>query len=159
MKETSLGILCISVAFLLNHIISQFNPFILQFVNLYSIPIIYLAIKKNDFSTIIMASTAGILEDISSILPIGVNALKKLILIFTLGKISKMISINSTLGYWLIFFLSVTFEVVILILITGFFGLKDPLGGFRELILIQPLITSIIGAPFFKIFSKLTEKE
>lgn len=158
MNLTYLGILGISIAFILNHIISQINPFILQFINLYSIPVIYIAMKKFKPSSILISATAGILEDLNSFLPIGVNALKKLILIFVVNRVSNYISISSFIGYLIMIFLSVIFEMCLLVLITNFFGLKNPLGAFNELLIFQPLITSIAGAPFFILFSKISKK-
>ncbi len=157
MSLNYLGILGILLAFIINHLISQINPFILQFVNLYSITVIFIALKKFKPSSILISAFAGILEDITSFLPIGVNALKKLILIFIVSRISNYISISSFFGYFILLFFSVLFEIALLILITGFFGLKNPIGAFYELLLFQPLITSIIGAPLFIIFSKRTE--
>lgn len=159
MSLTFLGISGILVAFILNHLISQINPFLIQFINLYSIPIVYIAIKKLRPSTILISATAGILEDIGSFLPIGVNALKKLILLFFVNKVSSYISISSFLGYFILLIFSVFFELGILILIAGFFGLKNPLGASKEVLAFQPLITSIIGAPLFIFFNNISNKE
>lgn len=159
MSLTFLGISGILVAFILNHLISQINPFLIQFINLYSIPIVYIAIKKLRPSTILISATAGILEDIGSFLPIGVNALKKLILLFFVNKVSSYISISSFLGYFILLIFSVFFELGILILIAGFFGLKNPLGASKEVLVFQPLITSIIGAPLFIFFNNISNKE
>lgn len=158
MSLTYIGIVGISIAFVLNHIISQINPFILQFINLYSIPVIYIAMKKFNPSSILLTATAGVLEDLNSFLPIGVNALKKLILIFVVNRVSNYISISSFIGYLTIIFLSVIFELCLLALITTFFGLKNPLGALNELLILQPLITSIVGAPFFIFFSKISKR-
>ncbi len=159
MSLTFLGISGILVAFILNHLISQINPFLIQFINLYSITVIYIAMKKLKPSSILISASAGILEDIGSFLPIGVNALKKLILLFFVNKISSYISISSFFGYFILIFFSIVFELGLLILITGFFGLKNPLGAFYEILAFQPLITSIIGAPFFIFFRIISDKE
>jgi len=158
MSLTSLGISGILVAFILNHLISQINPFLIQFINLYSIPVIYIAMKKFKPSSILISATAGILEDIGSFLPIGVNALKKLILLFFVNRVSNYISISSFFGYFILLIFSVFFELGLLIGITGFFGLKNPLGAFNEILILQPLITSITGAPLFKLFNIVSKK-
>ncbi|GEM_PF-2357942 len=158
MSLTSLGISGILVAFILNHLISQINPFLIQFINLYSIPVIYIAIKKFKPSSILISAAAGILEDIGSFLPIGVNALKKLILLFFVNRVSNYISISSFFGYFILLVFSVFFELGLLIVIAGFFGLKNPLGAFNEIPILQPLITSIIGAPLFALFNIISKK-
>lgn len=159
MSLTFLGISGILVAFILNHLISKINPFLIQFINLYSIPIIYIATKKLKPSSILVTATAGMLEDIVSFFPIGVNALKKLILLFFINKVSSYISISSFFGCFILLIFSIVFELGILILITGFFGLKNPMGAFKEVLVFQPLITSIIGAPFFIFFNSISNKE
>ncbi len=159
MSLTFLGISGILVAFILNHLISQINPFLIQFINLYSIPVIYIAMKKLKPSSILISASAGILEDIGSFLPIGVNTLKKLILLFFVNKISSYISISSFFGYFILLVFSIGFELGLLILITEFFGLKNPLGTFYEILALQPLITSIVGAPLFIFFRIISDKE
>ncbi len=159
MSLTFLGISGILIAFTLNHLISQINPFLLQFINLYSIPVVYIAMKKLKPSSIVISAIAGILEDISSFLPFGVNALKKLFLIFVVNKVSNYISISSFFSYFILLFFSIAFEMVLLISIKGFFGLKNPLGAFNELLVFQPMITSIIGAPIFILFNRIPKKD
>jgi len=131
-----IGILGVLFAFIMNYFISQINPFLLPFVNLYSIPIIFIGMKQFRPSSIIISATAGILEDISSFFPIGVNALKKLILLFLVNRFSNFVSISSFFGYMVLILCSVFLEIVLLFLITGFFGLKNPFGEFYELFLL-----------------------
>lgn len=159
MSLTFLGIAGVIISYLLNHLISTVNPFLLQFFNLYSILIVYIALRKFNPSSILISAFAGILEDINTFLPVGVNALKKLILLYLVNRISKFISISSLLGYFILIFFSVLFELLLLLLITAFFGLKNPLRGFREILLFQPLITSLFGVPLFVFFSKITYKD
>ncbi|MGQ9618054.1 MAG: rod shape-determining protein MreD [Candidatus Aminicenantia bacterium] len=158
MRETKICFLGILISFFLYHMISQFNPFLLLYINLYSIPVIYLGMRKDDVSPVLLASLAGILEDMSSSLPFGVNALKKIVLIYTVGKISKIISISSIFAYWFLLFFSILFELGLLFLITGFFGLRNFSRNSYELLIFQPLITSAIGSPFFLLFQRLSQK-
>lgn len=159
MSLAFMGVAGILISYLVNHFISMVNPFLIQFLNLYSIIVIYIALKKFNSSSILITSLSGVFEDINTFYPLGVNALKKLLLFFFVNRISKFVSIFSFFSYSILIFFSIVFELLLLILITAFFGLKSPLGEFKELLLLQPLITSFLGAPLFVLFSRIVKRE
>ncbi|NIO49158.1 MAG: rod shape-determining protein MreD [Candidatus Aminicenantes bacterium] len=143
--KVSLGII---IAFLFYTVLNKISPSLILLFNVFSLVVIYFAVKKNEIFGACLGAFCGLIQDSFSLGVFGVAGLAKTVAGFTAGYISKKVDTVPFLRSFIFILLLISFEFVIWALLYSFiFSESINTGG--GLIFFQPLGTALVGSILF----------
>jgi len=143
--KVCLGII---IAIFLYTSLSKFLPRLIYLLNLFSLVVIYFAIKKDEIFGACLGASCGLIQDSLSLGVFGVAGLSKTITGFLAGYVSKKIDLLSFLRLFIFIFVLLSIEFILWALLSSLiFSERISLG--KGLILFQPLSTAFVGSLIF----------
>jgi rod shape-determining protein MreD len=143
------ALVAVLVAFLGYSLLGATARELIYLVNFFSIIVIVASMKKGGLFGAVIGTVCGLLQDSFSFGVFGVAGLTKTILGFMTGGISRRIDVSSLGRNFLFTLILSTFELVLWMLLAALVR-RQPVFIDHGLMLLQPLVTALLGNLFLR---------
>jgi rod shape-determining protein MreD len=158
MKDLIKVSLSVLFAFFFYTIFAKIFPFFIYLVNIFSLVVIYFAVKKGEVFGACLGTFCGLVQDSFSLGVFGVAGLAKTVTGFLAGYLAKRFYFLSPLRSFVLIGILASFEFVFWALLYSFI-LSERINTGNGLIFFQPLGTALSGSLLFFIIGKIKKNK
>jgi rod shape-determining protein MreD len=153
-REFTAAIGGVIVAFLLYTVLSRISTYLIYALNVFSIVVIHFAVKRGETSGALMGAFCGLIQDSFSVGVFGLSGISKTVMGFIAGYASRRINVVQFKKQFVFIFFLLCIELIIWSSLYSFI-LSERLNTAGGLLLLQPIVTALLGSLFFLFLPKL----
>lgn len=157
MKNFTEAVFGILVAFILYSIFSKISFSLTLVFNAFSLVVLYFALTRGEVFGACMGTICGLVQDSFSLGVFGVGGLAMTTMGFMAGYISRKINVTPFLRNVVFIFVMLSLELGLWAFLYSYIFVEK-LYTRRGILLLQPLVTAVIGSIIFRFIPKLRTK-
>jgi rod shape-determining protein MreD len=150
LKDILRAVLATLAAFVFYSLIGGVRPSVLVVLNAFSLIVVTFSIGKGEIFGAVLGAVCGLVQDSFSMGVFGVAGLTKTLLGFWTGYISKRMDVAPLLRNAVFLLIMSTLELLLWVILTAFV-LKDKVDFRHGLLVLQPIVTSLLGSLFLSV--------
>lgn len=157
MKNFTEAVFGILFAFILYSIFSKVSFSLTLVFNVFSLVVLYFALTRGEVFGACMGTICGLVQDSFSLGVFGIGGLAMTTMGFMAGYISRKINVTPFLRNVVFIFIMLSLELSLWALLNSYIFVEK-LYTRRGILLLQPLVTAVIGSIIFRFIPKLRKK-
>ncbi|MBE0711605.1 MAG: rod shape-determining protein MreD [Candidatus Aminicenantes bacterium] len=162
MRETALkdvlrAFLATLLAFLVYSLAGGAGPALLVVLNAFSVVVLYFSVRRGEVFGAFLGTACGLVQDSFSLGVFGVGGLTKTLLGFWAGFVSRRIDVAPLFRNGLFMLVMSVLEMILWVLVTAVVR-RESLNFHGGLILLQPLVTAVLGSSLFAVERRLRSR-
>jgi rod shape-determining protein MreD len=154
MKDVFSAFLATLLAVLVYSLAGGAGPPLLVVLNAFSVVVLYFSVRRGEVFGAFLGTVCGLVQDSFSLGVFGVGGLTKTLLGFWAGFISRRIDVAPLFRNGLFMLAMSVLEMVLWVLFTAVVR-RESLNFYGGLILLQPLVTAVLGSSLFAVERRL----
>ena len=157
-KDVLRAFLATLLAVLVYSLAGGAGPALLIVLNAFSVVVLYFSVRRGEVFGAMLGTMCGLAQDTFSLGVFGVAGLTKTLLGFWAGFISRRIDVAPLFRNGLFMLAMSVLEMILWVLVTAVVR-RESLNFHGGLILLQPLVTAVLGSSIFAVERRLRARD